>query len=103
MDGFPISRDHWMSMTDQELLPDSVLVLSDEDAPANFLLNRFTQQKGLPDPSTFKSKKEPVAEDEVGLLLTQCSSLKAVSVCDQRSRNTTCQHAHFLLSDNCRC
>lgn len=66
MDGFPLSRDHWATMTDQNLLPDSVLVLSDENAPPNYLLGRFTQQKGLPDPSTFKSKNDAGADDEVG-------------------------------------
>ena len=65
VDGFPTSRDHWAVMTDQKFLPDSVLILSDENAPANHLLTRFTQQKGLPDPSSFRNKAEAKAEDEV--------------------------------------
>ena len=64
MDGFPISRDHWAAMTEQKLLPDSILVLSDEEAPAHYLLSQFTQQKGLPDPSPFKSK-DTGEKDEV--------------------------------------
>ena len=66
MDGFPLSQDHWATMTDQNLLPDIVLMLNDENAPPNYLLGRFTQQKGLPDPSTFKSKNDAGADDEVG-------------------------------------
>ena len=65
MDGFPTNRDHWETMIDQKLLPDSVLVLSDDGAPANYLLTRFTQQKGLPDPSTFTIRKDTTVEDEV--------------------------------------
>ncbi|CAI8010883.1 Adenylate kinase 9 [Geodia barretti] len=63
VDGFPMSRDHWAAMTDQKLLPDCVFVLTDEEAPAHHLLSRFTQQKGLPDPSTFKDK-DAEAKDE---------------------------------------
>ena len=64
VDGFPMSRDHWAAMTDQKLLPDCVFVLTDEEVPAHHLLSRFTQQKGLPDPSTFKDK-DAEAKDEV--------------------------------------
>lgn len=67
MDGFPFDRDHWATMIDQELLPDSVVTLTDEDATADYLLTRFTQMNGLPDPSTFKGKKKPETGNEVRL------------------------------------
>ena len=57
VDGFPHNREHWAAMIDQELLPDAVVTLNDEDAPADYLLKRFTQQHGLPDPSTFRTRK----------------------------------------------
>lgn len=67
VDGFPLNRKNWAAMIDHELLPDSVVTLSDENAPADYLLTRFTQKHGLPDPSTFKIK-ESEAMDEVGYL-----------------------------------
>ena len=65
MDGFPINRENWTAMIEQELLPDSVIALTDEDAPADYLLSRYTKQQGLLDPSTFKIKKQSEAGDEV--------------------------------------
>ena len=66
VDGFPLSRDNWADMIEHQLLPDSVLTLSDEEAPVDYLLTRFTQQHGLPDPSVFRTKKETEAEGEEG-------------------------------------
>ena len=65
VDAFPLNRENWAAMIDHELLPDSVVTLSDEDTPINYLLMRYTQQHGLPDPSTFKSDKKLDAENEV--------------------------------------
>ena len=65
VDGFPLNRDNWAAMIDHELLPDSIAILSDEDAPTDYLLTRFTQQHGLPDPSTFKTKKQSEEGNEV--------------------------------------
>ena len=65
VDGFPLSREHWAAMIDQELLPDSVVTLTDEDGPPDHLLMRFTQQH---DPSTYKTKKPTEAGEQVWLL-----------------------------------
>lgn len=64
VDGFPHNREHWAAMIDQELLPDAVVTLNDEDAPADYLLERFTRQHRLPDPSTFRTRKEPEANGD---------------------------------------
>ena len=58
MDGFPLTRENWTAMLEHELLPDFVLVVSDETCPEDYLLTRFTQQQGLPEPALFKVKKE---------------------------------------------
>ncbi len=55
MDGFPLTREHWTAMFDANLLPDFVLSLEDEGAPGDYLLTRFTQLHGLPDPSSLKA------------------------------------------------
>ena len=55
VDGFPVIRDQWSTMIDNQLLPDSVISLDEEGAPSDMLLRRFTQQHGLPDPGTYKA------------------------------------------------
>ena len=63
VDGFPLKREQWAAMIDQELLPDSVVTLTDEDAPADYLLTQFSQQKRLPDPCTFQRNEEVEARE----------------------------------------
>lgn len=52
IDGFPETRENWAAMIDNNLLPDFVLSIEDEQAPKDFLLTRFTEMKGLPTPTT---------------------------------------------------
>ena len=58
VDGFPLMRENWTAMLEHELLPDFVIVVSDETCPEDYLLTRFTQQHGLPERALFKVKKE---------------------------------------------
>lgn len=55
VDGFPVIRDQWSAMIDNQLLPDFVISLEEEVTQGDMLLRRFTQQHGLPDPSLYKS------------------------------------------------
>ena len=68
VDGFPLTRENWAAMIEPKLLPDFVLSLEDEEAPTDYLLTRFAQLRGLPDPATFKptakEKKEPAEGEE---------------------------------------
>ena len=61
VDGFPLTRENWAAMIEPKLLPDFVLSLEDEEAPADYLLTRFAQLHGLPDLATFK----PLAKEKV--------------------------------------
>ena len=62
MDGFPVTRDQWTAMIEHEVLPDTVVVLDDEDTPTDYLLTRFTEQRKLPHPSTFKQTADKESE-----------------------------------------
>ena len=62
MDGFPVNRDQWTSMIEHGVLPDSVVVLDDENTPPDYLLKRFTEQHKLPHPSTFKQTADKASE-----------------------------------------
>eukprot|EP00731_Ephydatia_muelleri_P001091 Em0001g1091a len=55
VDGFPVIRDQWSTMIDNQLLPDFVISLEEEASQGDLLLRRFTQQHGLPDPSLYKA------------------------------------------------
>lgn len=56
VDGFPITRDQWASMIDANLLPDSVLSLENNSEDKDFLVKRYCQIKGLPDPESWPVK-----------------------------------------------
>ena len=85
VDGFPVIRDQWSTMIDNQLLPDFVISLEEEASQGDLLLRRFTQQHGLPDPSLYKApiqsegalngasaaegNQQPAVEEKVPLLL----------------------------------
>ncbi|XP_030055056.1 adenylate kinase 9 [Microcaecilia unicolor] len=59
VDNFPISAEHWTALQDAELIPDTVICLTDTDANAKNLLNRFyLQNKDRIDEETLKQVKE---------------------------------------------
>ena len=66
LDGFPLTREHWTAMMDNNLLPDTVLVLEDDSGgreKESMLLKRFTTANDLPDPSTWQQpNKKPTPE-----------------------------------------
>jgi len=64
VDGFPLTRENWAAMIEQDLLPDFVLSLVDEGSPADYLLNRFTHLHGLPDPASLKAAQEQGSKEE---------------------------------------
>ena len=76
VDGFPLTRENWAAMIEQELLPDFVLSLEDESAPSDYLLTRFTELHGLPDPASLKLASAPTADDQ-----PRVSSLLHVYTC----------------------
>ena len=43
IDGFPLTRENWAAMIENNLLPDFVLHLDDEHAQPDDLLKRFTR------------------------------------------------------------
>lgn len=57
MDSFPLTRENWTAMIENNLLPDFVISLEDENLPKNFLLTRFTEMHNLPPPAQ-KDDKE---------------------------------------------
>ncbi len=65
IDGFPLTRSHWSSMIDANLLPDAVLSLENTNKDKNILLKRFCFDKGLPDPTLFNQdeKKTETSKD----------------------------------------
>ena len=65
IDSFPISRENWIAMTENDLLPDFVICLDDEEAPKDFLLTRFTKIHKLPSSHTDIDDSEMGKEVEV--------------------------------------
>ena len=63
IDGFPLTRENWASMIENNLLPDFVLNLEDGHTQPDYLLKRFTELHGLPLPSDIKINAKK--EDEV--------------------------------------
>ena len=53
-----MTRENWIAMIDNELLPDFVINLKDDHAPENFLLSRFTQMHNLPVQISIKKDDE---------------------------------------------
>ena len=64
IDGFPETRENWAAMIESNLLPDFVLSIEDEHAPPDYLLGRFTERKGLPDPAKLKAAVKTNQEGE---------------------------------------
>ena len=60
VDSFPMTRENWTAMVDNELLPDFVISLEDEEAPEDFLLTRFVNMHNLPIPTV----ETPDSQDE---------------------------------------
>ena len=58
VDGFPLTRENWAAMIEHELLPDFVLSLVDEKTPTDYLLMRFTEMHGLPNPVAQKATQD---------------------------------------------
>ena len=54
VDGFPVTRDNWSSMIENDLLPDFVLHIDDSHTQTDYLLKRFTDFHGLPLPADVK-------------------------------------------------
>ena len=48
IDGFPLTRENWAAMIENNLLPDFVLNLEDGSAQPDFLLKRMIELHGLP-------------------------------------------------------
>ena len=48
IDGFPVTRDNWASMIENNLLPDFVLHLEDSHTQTDYLLKRFTDLHRFP-------------------------------------------------------
>lgn len=61
-----MTRENWTAMVDNELLPDFVISLEDEEAPDDFLLSRFVTIHNLPLPTTLKTD-ESHNEKEVNI------------------------------------
>lgn len=59
IDGFPLTRENWASMTESNLLPDFVLHFEDSRAPPDYLLKRFTDVHGLPFPQDNTNNEVP--------------------------------------------
>ena len=53
-------------MIDHDLLPDFVLSLVDEKAPADYLLTRFTEMHGLPNPVAQKATQDQEEKERAG-------------------------------------
>lgn len=66
VDGFPLTRENWAAMIDHDLLPDFVLSLVDEKAPADYLLTRFTEMHGLPNPVAQKATQDQEEKERAG-------------------------------------
>ena len=47
-----MTRENWGAMIDNDLLPDFVINLDDDEAPENFLLSRFLQIHNLSLPAS---------------------------------------------------
>ena len=66
VDGFPLTRENWAAMIDHDLLPDFVLSLVDEKAPTDYLLTRFTEMHGLPNPVAQKATQDQEEKEKAG-------------------------------------
>lgn len=66
VDGFPLTRENWAAMIDHDLLPDFVLSLVDEKAPTDYLLTRFTEMHGLPNPIAQKATQDQEEKEKAG-------------------------------------
>jgi len=66
VDGFPLTRENWAAMLDHDLLPDFVLSLVDEKAPTDYLLTRFTEMHGLPNPVAQKATQDQEEKERAG-------------------------------------
>lgn len=98
VDGFPLTRENWAAMIEPKLLPDFVLSLEDVEAPTDYLLTRFAQLCGLPDPATFKptakEKKEPAeGEEEEGDKGEEPEKVCAVYYCSY----IACVHCTYII------
>lgn len=52
IDSFPMTRENWTAMIDNELLPDVVVSLEDDEASDDYLLERFKKIHNLQSPMT---------------------------------------------------
>ena len=66
VDGFPLTRENWAAMLDHDLLPDFVLSLVDEKAPTDYLLTRFIEMHGLPNPVAQKATQDQEEKERAG-------------------------------------
>lgn len=56
IDSFPMTRENWAAMVENELLPDVVINLEDVEAPDNFLLTRFVKIHNLSLPASVETE-----------------------------------------------
>lgn len=61
IDGFPITRDNWAAMIENNLLPDFVLHIDDSHAQTDYLIKRFSDLHGFQLPADIKIS----ADDQV--------------------------------------
>ena len=67
IDSFPMTRENWIAMTENDLVPDFIIALDDEEAPKDYLLSRFTKVHKLPFPN-IDEKDSNMKKEEVSYL-----------------------------------
>lgn len=65
VDGFPITRSHWTSMIDANVLPDVVISLENASKDKDILLRRFCRERGLSEPLMEEEDKKKGTEKVV--------------------------------------
>ena len=63
-----MTRENWIAMTENDLLPDFVVSLEDEEAPTDYLLTRFMDVHKLPSQSGGIASSEASKDGEVIVL-----------------------------------
>ena len=52
LDGFPLTREQWAGMLEQQLIPDCVICLQDSSDKSIVLAERVAKLKGIEKPAT---------------------------------------------------
>ena len=56
IDGFPKTRDYWAALVENDILPDSLIILDDHEAPENYLFSRFTNSHTISNNDSTKTE-----------------------------------------------